>query len=106
MLQKIPGMHVAARTSAAMRSRSATGMSATSGGSAGGMLMGAGFKPIQAAGLALIANTSPVAFGALGTPINMLTKVTLPAGIEFAAWEMRLSQMAGRQLRTRISIKR
>jgi lactate permease len=62
------------------------------------LLMGAGFKPVQAAGLALIANTSPVAFGALGTPIATLAKVTLPAGVELAAWELRLSQMAGRQL--------
>jgi lactate permease len=65
------------------------------------LLMGAGFKPIQAAGLALIANTSPVAFGALGTPIHTLANVTAPAGAEEAAkaaWEMKLSQMAGRQL--------
>lgn len=62
------------------------------------LLMGAGFKPVQAAGLALIANTSPVAFGALGTPISTLARVTLPAGVELADWELRLSQMAGRQL--------
>ncbi len=65
------------------------------------LLMGAGFKPIQAAGLALLANTSPVAFGALGTPITMLTAMTAPAGADEAAraaWELRLSQMAGRQL--------
>jgi len=62
------------------------------------LLIGAGFKPIQAAGLALIANTSPVAFGALGTPITMLAKMTLPAGTDPTAWELRLSQMAGRQL--------
>src|SRR5437660_2196136 len=40
------------------------------------LLMGAGFRPLQAAGLALIANTSPVAFGALGTPILTLAQVT------------------------------
>src|SRR5690349_6302133 len=40
------------------------------------LLMGAGFKPLHAAGLALIANTSPVAFGALGTPITTLSTVT------------------------------
>lgn len=32
------------------------------------LLIGAGFRPLHAAGLALIANTAPVAFGALGTP--------------------------------------
>ncbi len=62
------------------------------------LLMGAGFKPVQAAGLALIANTSPVAFGALGTPIITLAKITLPAGADPAAWELTISQMAGRQL--------
>jgi len=55
------------------------------------LLIGLGFSPLYAAGLALIANTSPVAFGALGTPITTLAKV---AGID----EMLLSQMAGRQL--------
>src|SRR5262249_11951285 len=44
------------------------------------LLMGAGFKPLKAAGLALLANTSPVAFGALGTPILTLARVTLPPG--------------------------
>src|SRR5215831_13578175 len=57
------------------------------------LLMGAGFKPLHAAGLALIANTSPVAFGALGTPVTTLAKVTLPAGVPFEEWELRLSQM-------------
>jgi lactate permease len=57
----------------------------------GALLMGAGFPPLYAAGLTLIANTAPVAFGALGTPIITLAKVTgLP--------EMQLSAMAGRQL--------
>ncbi len=55
------------------------------------LLIGLGFSPLYAAGLALIANTSPVAFGALGTPIIMLEKVS---GID----AMLLSQMAGRQL--------
>src|SRR5207247_6781275 len=55
------------------------------------LLMGAGFSPLHAAGLALIANTSPVAFGALGTPITTLADVT-------QLDEMRLSAMAGRQL--------
>jgi lactate permease len=55
------------------------------------LMMGAGFKPLHAAGLALIANTSPVAFGALGTPTVTLAKVT---GLD----EWKLSAMAGRQL--------
>jgi len=55
------------------------------------MLIGLGFKPLAAAGLALIGNTAPVAYGALGTPIITLAKVT---GID----EMALSSMAGRQL--------
>src|SRR4051812_24924488 len=55
------------------------------------LLLGAGFKPLYAAGLALLANTSPVAFGALGTPILTLAEVTrLPPET--------LSAMAGRQL--------
>jgi lactate permease len=55
------------------------------------LLLGAGFRPLHAAGLALLANTSPVAFGALGTPILTLANVT---GLDVHA----LSQMAGRQL--------
>lgn len=55
------------------------------------LMVGAGFRPLHAAGLALIANTAPVAFGALGTPIITLARVT---GLD----EMKLSQMAGRQL--------
>ena len=55
------------------------------------MLIGLGFKPLQAAGLALIGNTAPVAYGALGTPIITLAKVT---GLN----ELALSAMAGRQL--------
>src|SRR5438034_8222794 len=54
-------------------------------------MMGAGFKPLYAAGLALLANTSPVAFGALGTPILTLAQVT---GLDV----QKLSAMAGRQL--------
>ncbi|MCI0378424.1 MAG: L-lactate permease, partial [Gemmataceae bacterium] len=58
------------------------------------LMMGAGFKPLYAAGLALLANTSPVAFGALGTPIVTLANVTNmgDAGV------LKLSAMAGRQL--------
>ncbi len=55
------------------------------------ILIQLGFKPLQASGLSLIANTAPVAFGALGTPIIALSKVT---GIS----EVALSQMVGRQL--------
>ncbi len=55
------------------------------------LLIGLGFSPLYAAGLALLANTSPVAFGALGTPIITLAKIS---GLD----EMALSQMAGRQL--------
>lgn len=55
------------------------------------LLIGLGFSPLYAAGLALIANTSPVAFGALGTPILTLAQIS---GID----AMTLSQMAGRQL--------
>src|ERR1035441_5214772 len=40
------------------------------------MLIGLGFRPLQAAGLALIANTAPVAFGALGIPVIILATVT------------------------------
>ncbi|HET6574972.1 MAG TPA: L-lactate permease [Fimbriiglobus sp.] len=55
------------------------------------LLAGAGFRPLHAAGLALLANTAPVAFGALGTPIVTLARVT---GLD----ELRLSAMVGRQL--------
>jgi len=55
------------------------------------LMVGAGFRPFYAAVLALIANTSPVAFGALGTPILTLADVT---GLDVH----RLSAMAGRQL--------
>src|SRR6516165_1301395 len=55
------------------------------------MLIGLGFKPLPAAGLALIGNTAPVAYGALGTPILVLAKVTnIPLE--------HLSAMVGRQL--------
>jgi lactate permease len=55
------------------------------------LLIGLGFKPLQASGLSLIANTAPVAFGALGTPIIALAKVT---GFS----EVMLSSMTGRIL--------
>jgi lactate permease len=56
-----------------------------------GMLVGLGFNPLYAAGLCLIANTAPVAFGAIGTPIVVAGQVT---GID----EHVISQMVGRQL--------
>jgi lactate permease len=62
------------------------------------LMIGLGFRPLYAAGLALIANTSPVAFGALGTPIITLAKVSVSDPQFLAQWEMALSQMAGRQL--------
>ncbi|HMM36571.1 MAG TPA: L-lactate permease [Thermoanaerobaculia bacterium] len=55
------------------------------------MLIGLGFRPLLAAGIALIGNTAPVAYGALGTPIVVLASVT---GLDVQA----LSAMAGRQL--------
>jgi lactate permease len=57
----------------------------------GAILMGLGFNPLAASGLSLIANTAPVAFGALGTPIIALQSVT---GLDL----LDLSAMAGRQL--------
>jgi len=55
------------------------------------ILMGLGFSPLASAGLSLIANTAPVAFGALGTPVIVLAAVT---GLDIHA----LSAMIGRQL--------
>jgi len=57
----------------------------------GALLIGLGFPPLEASGLSLIANTAPVAFGALGTPIIALQGVT---GLDLQA----LSAMVGRQL--------
>jgi lactate permease len=57
----------------------------------GGILIALGFKPLQASGLSLIANTAPVAFGALGTPIIALQGVT---GLDLHE----LSAMVGHQL--------
>ena len=55
------------------------------------MLIGLGFKPLAASGLSLIANTAPVAYGALGTPVIALSAVT---GLDL----LQLSGMIGRQL--------
>jgi lactate permease len=57
----------------------------------GAILIGLGFSPLAASGLSLIANTAPVAFGALGTPIAGLASVT---GID----PYILGAMVGRQL--------
>ncbi|MBV8411782.1 MAG: L-lactate permease [Alphaproteobacteria bacterium] len=57
----------------------------------GAMLIGLGFSPLAASGLSLIANTAPVAYGALGTPIQGLASVT---GLD----PFLLGAMVGRQL--------
>src|SRR6188768_2470363 len=55
----------------------------------GAMLAGLGFNPFYAAGICLLANTAPVAFGSIGTPVITLANVTgLPV--------MQLSAMIGR----------
>jgi lactate permease len=43
---------------------------------AGAFMIGLGFRPFHAAALNLIANTAPVAWGAIGTPVHMLAQVT------------------------------
>ncbi len=55
------------------------------------ILVGLGFNPLYAAGLCLIANTAPVAFGALGTPVLVAGQVS---GID----AFKIGAMAGRQL--------
>jgi len=55
------------------------------------MLVGLGFNPVYAAGICLIANTAPVAFGAIGIPVVVLGQVS---GID----PMTLSKVVGRQL--------
>jgi len=57
----------------------------------GAILIGLGFSPLAASGLSLIANTAPVAYGALGTPIAGLASVT---GLD----PFMLGAMVGRQL--------
>jgi len=58
---------------------------------AGAVMVGLGFKPFQSAVLNLLANTAPVAWGAIGTPIVTLAAVS---GLD----QVTLSSMAGRQL--------
>jgi lactate permease len=57
----------------------------------GAMLVGLGFEPLYAAGICLIANTAPVAFGAIGIPIVVAGQVS---GVD----TMAISQMVGRTL--------
>lgn len=57
----------------------------------GALLIGLGFRPLEAAKLALIGNTAPVAYGALGTPLLTLARIT---DLDLQA----LSAMVGRQL--------
>jgi len=54
------------------------------------LLIGLGFKPLQASGLSLIANTAPVAFGGLGIPIIALSKVTGFSEVTLAAMTGRI----------------
>ena len=57
----------------------------------GALMIGLGFKPLEAAKLALIGNTAPVAFGSLGTPLTTLADIT---HLDLH----QLSAMVGRQL--------
>lgn len=61
---------------------------------AGATLVGLGFRPLYAAGVCLVANTAPVAFGAIGIPIVALSAVM---GYDDAGM-MKLSKMVGHQL--------
>ena len=61
------------------------------------MLMALGFRPIHAASVALIANTAPVAFGALATPIVTLGTVTHGASDDPRLTTETLGAMVGRQ---------
>lgn len=57
----------------------------------GALLVGLGFNPLYAAGICLIANTAPVAFGSVGTPIIMASRMSdIP--------DLAISQMVGRTL--------
>jgi lactate permease len=57
----------------------------------GALMIGLGFKPLEAAKLALIGNTAPVAFGSLGIPLTTMAPLT---GLDL----LQLSAMVGRQL--------
>ncbi|HTO44802.1 MAG TPA: L-lactate permease [Burkholderiales bacterium] len=60
----------------------------------GAILIGLGFSPLAASGLSLIANTAPVAYGGMGTPILVLNSVTQNT----PEYLLTLSAMVGRQL--------
>jgi L-lactate transport len=57
---------------------------------AAAMLAGLGFSPFFAAGICLLANTAPVAFGSIGTPIITLANVTGIESLELSSWIGRL----------------
>ena len=74
-----------------------------------GILIGLGSSPLAASGLSLIANTAPVAFGALGTPVITLAKVhrkammeiwpaILVTGVSFAIPQYLVSNFIGPEL--------
>ena len=61
------------------------------------LLVGLGFKPLYAAGICMVANTAPVAFGAVGAPVTALDGLaTYANGTPIAATE--IAAMIGRQL--------
>src|SRR5213083_2067302 len=62
----------------------------------GAILIGLGFTPLSASGLSLIANTAPVAFGALGTPIQGLASVMANSPAEVGPLAFQLGAMVGR----------
>ncbi|MDB5579899.1 MAG: L-lactate transport [Bradyrhizobium sp.] len=64
----------------------------------GAVLIGLGFSPLAASGLSLIANTAPVAYGALGTPIQGLASVMANTPEEVGPLAYQLGAMVGRQL--------
>jgi lactate permease len=64
----------------------------------GAILIGLGFSPLAASGLSLIANTAPVAYGALGTPIQGLASVMANSPAEVGPLAFQLGAMVGRQL--------
>lgn len=62
------------------------------------LLVGLGLRPLYAAGLCLIANTAPVAFGAVGIPIIAMAGVIDTAGLSPSAYALKISAMAGHML--------
>src|SRR5450631_3739154 len=62
------------------------------------ILIGLGFSPLAASGLSLIANTAPVAYGALGTPIQGLATVMASSPDQVGPLAFQLGAMVGRQL--------